>query len=330
MDEDNSGSGLVVIRRLVEIASEDSAVICGKFSSFVGRLLPKPAVVEAAPSQSRRQLDMTTIGKSDFQFITFGHANDFNSKSNRRAVRSHIIKRIAQRRKTSFKITTAQHLDDAQSESPFPPGPTIAISCEVLDPFGSLSVDQSELHVLLRHLSAQQAVEPVFSISDAFTFHNLHGAYANAFTDSAFSSALMCAISLGKHKYILMPDVLYHQGQAINYINKQLTCSLSYECIIGNAKTHLKGIQKLLRVCEKEQIILSASVRRGIFWQDVNAAIVSDTERVMERNMFPEFQWGRANFMVEWSVLPSGFESLRHELGEKTVQVLQDVYVIQK
>lgn len=163
----------------------------------------------------------------------------------------------------------------------------------------------------------------------------------------------MCAISLAKHNYTFTPDVLRYQSFAINHINHQLRSPSSYECTIGailllvgvewrmhssdKAQIHLRGIEQLLHVCESEKRTLSASVRRGIFWQDVDTAIVSARHRVLSRSTFPEFQWGRATFKVDWARLPLGFQDLRGELGEATDDPLrdicislQDIYVLQK
>lgn len=153
----------------------------------------------------------------------------------------------------------------------------------------------------------------------------------------------MCAIALAKHNYIFTPDVLHYQGLAIEYINQQLPSVISYECTIGailllvgvewrtgssdNAQIHLRGIEQLLRLCESEQRALSATVRRGIFWQDVNTAIVCAKDRVMDRAMFPEFDWGRTTFKVDWARLPSGFEDLRGELGDPSTNPAQDIYL---
>ncbi|KAJ4301720.1 hypothetical protein N0V90_003813 [Kalmusia sp. IMI 367209] len=276
--------------------------------------------------------------------------DDEQRRTKKRAVRSHVVRRTVERKRGNFRNTSARRLEDerheAHSDSPTPRDRITALNYEMLDPFESLAVDQSRLQSLLRHPSAQQAVEPVFSITNPYSFHDLHEAYANAFTDPAFSNALMCAISLTKNNYIFTPDVLHYQGLAIDHINRQLNTHTSYECTIGailllvgvewrttshdTARVHLKGIEKLVQICESERHTLSASVRRGIFWQDVNTAIVSAKDRVLDRAMFPEFEWGRATFMVDWARLSSGFENMRNELGDTILEVTRDIYVLQK
>ncbi|KAF1999353.1 hypothetical protein P154DRAFT_437301, partial [Amniculicola lignicola CBS 123094] len=140
-------------------------------------------------------------------------------------------------------------------------------------------------------------------------------------------------------------ETLHYQGQAIEHIQVQLQTLTSPECTIGailllvgiewrmgvrmSAHALLKGLEMLLQLCEKNKYFLSPSVRRGIFWQDLNTAIVTNTNRVMSRATFPEFQWGREAFISEWSILPPGFEKLRAVLGD-TTEVLQDIYVLQK
>jgi hypothetical protein len=57
--------------------------------------------------------------------------------------------------------------------------------------------------------------------------------------------------------------------------------------------------------------------------------MVTRTDRVLSRETFPEFEWGTA-FQVPWARLPVGFESLRHCLEASVIQMLQDMYVLQK
>lgn len=91
---------------------------------------------------------------------------------------------------------------------------------------------------------------------------------------------------------------------------------------------HLKGIDKMLQNYTSNHTRLSASTRRGIFWQDLNTAIVTNTDRVFSRATFPEFQWGTA-FKVSWTKLPAGFESAHDLLSSPVRQILQDLYVFQ-
>lgn len=79
---------------------------------------------------------------------------------------------------------------------------------------------------------AQQAVEPIFSISDPYSFHNIHDAYRHGFADPAFVNAIVCAVSFVEHEK-LTPQVLFHQGEAMRHINKQLGSLLSLDCTVG-------------------------------------------------------------------------------------------------
>jgi hypothetical protein len=81
---------------------------------------------------------------------------------------------------------------------------------------------------------AQQAVEPIFSIYDPYSFHNVHDAYRNGFADPAFVNAIICAISFVQHGEKLAPEVLFHQGEAMRHINKRLDSLTSLDCTIGS------------------------------------------------------------------------------------------------
>jgi hypothetical protein len=206
---------------------------------------------------------------------------------------------------------------------------------------------------------AQQAVEPVFSIQDPFSFHTIHNAFRGGFADPAFSNAVMFAISFSESGHGFTSDCLNYQGRAIRQIHKQLNSLSSLDSTVGailllvgvevcsskqlanhadaiqwrlgirqDSQIHLKGIEKVLEACNGKGIDLSSSTRRGIFWQDLNIAIVTATDRVLSRNAFPELQWGRQSFMVSWSQLPSGFAAVRNILGD-AAEVVQDISVLQ-
>jgi hypothetical protein len=81
--------------------------------------------------------------------------------------------------------------------------------------------------------SAQQAVEPIFSISDPYSFHNVHDAFENGFADPAFSNAIMFAIAFAENNHQFTPETLLYQGQAIQHINQQLNTLTSLENTIG-------------------------------------------------------------------------------------------------
>lgn len=89
------------------------------------------------------------------------------------------------------------------------------------------------------------------------------------------------------------------------------------------------GVKKLLDRAAENEIIVSTSTRRGVFWQDLNTAIVTNTSRTLTREDFPEFLWGTA-FKVGWSRLPVGFKSIRELLGDAISIMLQDLYVLQR
>jgi hypothetical protein len=249
----------------------------------------------------------------------------------------------------------------------------------MLDPFDTLAVDALILqkllshHTLERHVStnvltwlqqrAQQAFEPLFSISDPYSFHNVHDAYRNGFADPAFVNAIVCAISFVQHREKLTPEVLFYQGEAIRNINIQLDNLMSLDCTVGYilllvgvevgcsmtssnihasllffsgalapARLHgsiLVGLIRYFKNLHPIMLKLSASTRRGIFWQDLNTAIVTNTARVLSRATFPEFQWGTA-FKIHWAKLPVGFEDMRGVLGGPAVQILQDLYVLSR
>jgi hypothetical protein len=67
----------------------------------------------------------------------------------------------------------------------------------------------------------------------------------------------------------------------------------------------------------------------AIFWQDLVAAWMTGSKRYFSHETFPELHWGRDPFLSSLYMLPSGFERLRCELGDKMVQIIEDIHAFQ-
>jgi hypothetical protein len=217
-------------------------------------------------SSASEQTQPTAPTSPGFQFITFENAEDIKDPSKKRTARSYVIKRGLQKKRDK-RFQQLDHFnnitfpEESRSNSAASPSPAVAIDVQKLDPFDTLPVDESKLQILLRHrmstrpqpfansdkyiARAQQAVEPVFSISDPYSFQSVDVAFKNGFADPAFSNATMCAILFAENSHTFTPDVLHYQGQAIQHINKHLKASSYLDSTIG-AILLLVGIEVCL------------------------------------------------------------------------------------
>lgn len=92
---------------------------------------------------------------------------------------------------------------------------------------------------------------------------------------------------------------------------------------------HLKGIHQLLKRCENVQIALSGGIKRAIFWQDLNIAMITGTDRVLPEEAFPEMQLERDTNYPSRHTLPYGFKAIHDILGEPMLDVLVDINHLQ-
>lgn len=111
---------------------------------------------------------------------------------------------------------------------------------------------------------------------------------------------------------------------------------------------HMGAIRQLLDVCQTKGTYLSDGIKRAIFWlvtchlfvmthayttihrQDLNSSVMTGSNRVVDHTTFAELQWKRDPCSPNFFTLPPGFQTQSELLGPEFVEVLKDVYALQR
>ncbi|KAL4901095.1 hypothetical protein BDW74DRAFT_187935 [Aspergillus multicolor] len=293
----------------------------------------------------------------DFQFVSIRVNDDAKDKAARRQARSYAVKKALEKKRkrqqlarNNFILTTFE--DREKPVKTTKPGvtsggaPILSQLSGALDPFQTLAVDSSRLQVLLGDYRARQAPEPVFSMAEELAFQSFRSVFKAGFEDPALANAVMLALAFAVTGSIDQ-ECLRYQGQAIAYIREQMDSvdEAASEATIGailliagvaarlglksQVELHMSAVQQLLKICQKKSIYLTAGIKRAIFWQDLNASILSTAPRIVSHTTFSELLWTRDPFVPAHYRLPSGFKSRAYLLGVEFCAVLQDLHALQ-
>ncbi|KAL4968088.1 uncharacterized protein BDV14DRAFT_168252 [Aspergillus stella-maris] len=261
----------------------------------------------------------------------------------------------------NFAITTISHLYTDEDTSVVEAPHSLPIPCQILgsalDPFQTLAMDSSRLQVLLGDHRARQAPEPVFSLADALAFQSFHSVFRSGFDDPALANAVMLTLAFAvngdcnkkprggiKTTLGLDSECLRYQGQAITYIRERMDCvdSAASEATIGaillvvgvvaclglkdQVELHMGAVNQLLNICRERSVYLTPGIKRAIFWQDLNASILSGSTRIVTHTTFSELLWVRDPFVPDFHRLPVGLESLNPD--ERFREILEDLHAL--
>ncbi|KAL4796660.1 hypothetical protein BDV19DRAFT_79417 [Aspergillus venezuelensis] len=299
----------------------------------------------------------------DFQFISIDDTRQ--NKAARRQARSHAVKKALEKKRkrqqlsgNNFTITTLSHLYTDDYTSGSEASLSLQMPCRILgstlDPFQVLAVDSSRLQVLLGDHRARQAPEPVFSLADALAFQSFHSVFRSGFDDPALANAVMLALAFavnGNGKATksncalgLDRECLRYQGQAITYIRERMDSvdSAASEATIGaillvvgvvaclglknQVELHMGAVQQLLNICRERSVYLTPGIKRAIFWQDLNASILSGSTRIVTHTTFSELLWIRDPFVPNFYRLPPGLRTLNSTAEFR--EILEDLHAL--
>ncbi|KAL4938712.1 hypothetical protein BDV06DRAFT_231562 [Aspergillus oleicola] len=267
---------------------------------------------------------------------------------------------------SNFAITTLSNpctsntTITSRARAPSPRSLPCQILGSALDPFQTLAVDSSRMQVLLGDYRARQAPEPVFSLADALAFQSFRSVFRSGFDEPALANAVMLALafavtgSCGRSSRSstdldsgLDRECLRYQGQAITYIRERMECldSAASEATIGaillvvgvaaclglkdEVELHMGAVKQLLKICRERSVYLTPGIKRAIFWQDLNASILSGSTRIVTHTTFSELLWTRDPFVPNFYRLPQGFQSHTHTLSEEFRDILKDLHALQ-
>ncbi|KAH8678548.1 putative N-ethylmaleimide reductase [Xylariales sp. PMI_506] len=192
----------------------------------------------------------------------------------------------------------------------------------------------------------RQAIEPIFTVGDELVLQNFHTVLQTSTNDVAFLSAIMLTYVFaitGKFDY----DCLTYQSQALKSIRTRMespdkaTSESTLAAIIllagieaqlripFNVQFHMGAIQQLLNISETRGVLLSDEIKRAIFWQDLNSAVMVGSSRIVDHTTFVELHWKRDPCTPNAFVLPPGFEKRSHLLTAEFIEVLKDIHALQ-
>ncbi|KAH9907791.1 hypothetical protein F4778DRAFT_719121 [Xylariomycetidae sp. FL2044] len=295
---------------------------------------------------------------SSFRFIS---AQDDNEETRRRA-KSHAANESIKSRQRSLeqRLDNFRHFSPGQTRTPrsrrltrqssnrCPEEMINAVGETRFDPFETLAIKSSRLQSLLRHAGCRQAVEPIFSLADHSPFQNFVTVFKTGLDNPALSNALLLALATAVNDGRSNTECLTYKSHSIRWINERMrdTNKAATSSTIGaillltgveyrtgaasNVQVHMDGIWQILELCKSQSVWLSDGIKRAIFWQDLNAAMITGSTRLFSHDTFPELRWERDPFLSSFYTAPPGFEERKHLFGDEFMQITEDIHALQE
>ncbi|KAK8067212.1 hypothetical protein PG997_013959 [Apiospora hydei] len=285
-----------------------------------------------------------------FHFVTDqGAPSATKQLATRRQARSHAVKqalenkrKLQQKAGDNFRVATPKDLvpreksknQKTNAEEDRRPRICSSLSVGLLDPFQTLAVNSSRLQALLSTQEARCASEPVFTIAGAWEFQNFRYVFRSGFVDPALLNAVMLSFTAAVTRGKLDGECLGYRGQAISHIRERVSSPERSYYRIDNRCYSATGrsggaVRQLLDLCQKEGISLTHGIKRAIFWQDLNASILSGSKRIVDHTTFTELQWTRDALPADFFAIPSGFQSRPSLLTGELREVFKDIRALQ-
>ena len=92
-----------------------------------------------------------------------------------------------------------------------------------VDPFETLAIDTSRLATLLRHSSARQAGEPVFSVNHPSDYQGLRSVFSAGIEDPALAFAICLKLALAANGGKLDEECSAYKLKAIQWVNARIS-----------------------------------------------------------------------------------------------------------
>ncbi|KAK7911034.1 hypothetical protein PG985_013515 [Apiospora marii] len=300
----------------------------------------------------------------EFHFVTVEAApSKAKQLATRRQARSHAVKQALENKRKlqqeagdNFRVSTSKDVvprkkpksQKARDESRLIPICS-PLSESALDPFQTLAVNSTRLQALLSTHEARCASEPVFTIAREQTrdFQNFRRVFRTGFVDPALLNAVMLSLAVAATNGKIDGECLGYRGKAISYIRERVGSQneATTESTIGailllagvearlgkrsQVQLHLGAVRQLLDLCQKEGIPLTGGIKRAVFWQDLNAAILLGSSRIVDHTTFSELQWTREALPADFFAVPAGFQTRSHMFPEALLEVLKDIRALQ-
>ena len=115
------------------------------------------------------------------------------------------------------------------------PQRSASLSTAQVDPFDTLAINADRLNALLRHSSAQQAGEPIFSVNDAVEYQGLRSVFQAGLEDGALAAALCLTLAFAANGGVMNQECSAYRSKAIQHINEKLSdpAEAASSCTVG-------------------------------------------------------------------------------------------------
>ncbi|KAI4596318.1 hypothetical protein KJ359_005447 [Pestalotiopsis sp. 9143b] len=281
---------------------------------------------------------------TDFQFISIQNPTEAKDRGKRRLARSHAVRQALKNvRKSQEALPRADAVASSQTVSAW----SVFVSPSVYGPFETLFGDSPRLRTLLSHSAARCAAEPVFSVAHPVLFQDFGSVFRTDIDDPALLNAVKLTFALAVTGGNMDNECIGYQNQTLAAVRRRMSSpdtALSLptlgailllagvEARLGmrwQVQLHMSAIRRLLDLGQSNPIYLTDGIKRAIFWQDLNASIMTGSDRVVDHTTFDELQWKRDPFAATFFVLAPGFQKRAQLFPEDFVEVLKDIHALQ-
>ncbi|KUJ15540.1 uncharacterized protein LY89DRAFT_648891 [Mollisia scopiformis] len=287
---------------------------------------------------------------NSFRFITTQNPESARDPAVRRQVRSHAVKHALQDKRKLERELSANFRPASISAariSVVEKGTQTSQSLgKLYSPLAS-AYTSPRLEVLISHHAAKEAAEPVFSVANDVAFQTFPLVFRTGRDDPALLNAILLTFALAVTGGIMNQECLGYQNMAMSTIRERISSPdrpvsvatlgailllAGVEARLGmplQVQLHMTAISQLLDLCRASDVYLTDGIKRAIFWQDLNTSVITGSKRVVDHTTFPELQWRRDPFSLNYFILPPGFQDQTHLFTEEFVEVLKDIHALQ-
>ncbi|KAL7917078.1 hypothetical protein ACQKWADRAFT_324944 [Trichoderma austrokoningii] len=302
-----------------------------------------------------REAEMKYQANNSFRFIAIQSPAAAKDPATRRLARSHAIKQAIRAKRElqekqnvkSPKSPSIAH-DSQCTKTVDQSSPTTSALSPSNKLFDLQTVDAMRLKTLIKQNSERQAAEPVFSFKeDDVEFQAFETVFLTGVDDPALLNAVMLTFALGVTDGNINQECLGYLNRATKSIRERMDrpANAASVAVIGailllagvearlgmrsQVQLHMRAIHQLLQLCSDENIYLNGSIKRAIFWQDLNCSVVAGSPRLFDHTTFVELEWRRDPFTPNFYTLSPGFQARAHLFGDEFIRVLEDTRALQ-
>lgn len=171
-------------------------------------------------------------------FITISDQKSIKDPANQQLARTQAIKHSLQRKRRQLQLSSKNFVDETPStigqrrkkrtkdeieDVSKLPVRSASFRTNAADPFETLTIDANRLTKLLRHSSARQAGEPVFSVNDAIDYQGLKSVFHSGLEDPALSAALCLTLAFAANGGVMDRECSAYRLKCIQHVNEKLS-----------------------------------------------------------------------------------------------------------